>query len=102
MDIDGFVPSLEQFRNLVDTRRYAFTKSQEEYPKVVFLGTGSCIPSKTRNTSAIVLQIELVFLVLCITLAQREKGCFSIETKVRFPKLGCEPVFDPLLDRSDH
>ncbi|XP_038211679.1 ribonuclease Z, mitochondrial isoform X2 [Zerene cesonia] len=57
MDVDGFVPSLEQFRRLVDTMRYAKTDAKE-YPKVVFLGTGSCIPSKTRNTSAIVLQID--------------------------------------------
>lgn len=29
-----------------------------EYPKLVFLGTGSSIPNKTRNTSGILLQIE--------------------------------------------
>ncbi|XP_039754100.1 ribonuclease Z, mitochondrial isoform X1 [Pararge aegeria] len=58
MDADGFVPSLDQFRHLVDRMRYAKTELQKEYPKVVFLGTGSCIPSKTRNTSAIVLHID--------------------------------------------
>ncbi|XP_035458364.2 uncharacterized protein LOC118281764 isoform X4 [Spodoptera frugiperda] len=57
MDVDGFVGSLEQFRHLVDGMRYARCDSKE-YPKVVFLGTGSCIPSKTRNTSAIVLHID--------------------------------------------
>ncbi|KAG6454773.1 ribonuclease Z, mitochondrial isoform X1 [Manduca sexta] len=57
MDIDGFVGSLEQFRRVVDGIRYKATAHQE-YPKVVFLGTGSCIPSKTRNTSAIALQID--------------------------------------------
>ncbi|CAK1546983.1 unnamed protein product [Leptosia nina] len=57
MDVDGFVPSLEQFRRLVDTMRYSKSDARE-YPKVVFLGTGSCIPSKTRNTSGIVLQID--------------------------------------------
>lgn len=58
MDVDGFVGSLEQFQRLVEGMRYAKTGSPREYPKVVFLGTGSCIPSKTRNTSAIVLQID--------------------------------------------
>ncbi|XP_047024752.1 ribonuclease Z, mitochondrial isoform X1 [Helicoverpa zea] len=57
MDVDGFVGSLEQFRRLVDSMRYARCDTKE-YPKVVFLGTGSCIPSKTRNTSAIVLHID--------------------------------------------
>ncbi|XP_072932233.1 ribonuclease Z, mitochondrial isoform X3 [Epargyreus clarus] len=58
MDVDGFATSLEQFRKLVDGMRYARNASHKEYPKVVFLGTGSCIPSKTRNTSAIVLHIN--------------------------------------------
>ncbi|CAH0719588.1 unnamed protein product, partial [Brenthis ino] len=58
MDADGFVSSLEHFRKLVEDMRYAKRDSQKEYPKVVFLGTGSCIPSKTRNTSAIVLHID--------------------------------------------
>uniref|UniRef100_A0A1B6E0U4 Zinc phosphodiesterase ELAC protein 2 n=1 Tax=Clastoptera arizonana TaxID=38151 RepID=A0A1B6E0U4_9HEMI len=29
-----------------------------EYPKIVFLGTGSCIPNKTRNTSGILLHMS--------------------------------------------
>lgn len=29
----------------------------KEYPKILFLGTGSCIPNKTRNTSGILLEI---------------------------------------------
>ncbi|XP_061377114.1 ribonuclease Z, mitochondrial isoform X5 [Danaus plexippus] len=58
MDVDGFVGSLEHFRRVVDSMRYTKNDLQKEYPKVVFLGTGSCIPSKTRNTSAIVVQID--------------------------------------------
>lgn len=57
MDVDGFVDSLENFRRLVDGLRYA-KSDDKEYPKVVFLGTGSSIPSKTRNTSAIAVQID--------------------------------------------
>ncbi|XP_012284418.1 ribonuclease Z, mitochondrial [Orussus abietinus] len=39
----------------------AMTKSlgtMEPFPMVVVLGTGSCIPNKTRNTSAILLRID--------------------------------------------
>ncbi|XP_023943248.2 ribonuclease Z, mitochondrial isoform X2 [Bicyclus anynana] len=57
MGADGFVASLEKFRSLADSARYAKSNS-EEYPRVVFLGTGSCIPSKTRNTSAIVIHVD--------------------------------------------
>ncbi|KAJ2939219.1 hypothetical protein O0L34_g8533 [Tuta absoluta] len=57
MNMDGFVDALEQFRRIVDTKRLG-TLGSKEYPKVVFLGTGSCIPSKTRNTSAIVVHVD--------------------------------------------
>lgn len=30
----------------------------QDYPQIIFLGTGSCIPNKTRNTSSILLDIS--------------------------------------------
>lgn len=57
MNVEGFVDSKEKFSNLVNIIKKS-KSSSEEYPKVVFLGTGSCIPSKTRNTSAIMLHID--------------------------------------------
>ena len=58
LEVEGFVGSLERFRKVVEDTRYAKRDSQKEYPKVVFMGTGSCIPSKTRNTSGIVVHIR--------------------------------------------
>lgn len=88
MEVDGFVASLETFRRAADSLRYRANhppspreqppspreqplspreqpsspreqpSSPRDHPRAVFLGTGSCIPSKTRNTSAIHLQLE--------------------------------------------
>lgn len=50
--VDGFKEVLNQVKenilNATPTDSYI-------YPKITFLGTGSCIPSKTRNTSGILM-----------------------------------------------
>lgn len=58
MDVEGFGACLDKFRGEIQNLRYANNDSSKEYPKVVFLGTGSCIPSKTRNTSAIIVHVD--------------------------------------------
>lgn len=46
--------------NLLEDKEYL---SSHNYPNIIFLGTGSCIPNKTRNTSGILLNIRLVKIV---------------------------------------
>ncbi|KAH8370786.1 hypothetical protein KR093_004966 [Drosophila rubida] len=38
--------------------------SSESYPRIIFLGTGSCIPNKTRNVSSILIQTAAEAFVL--------------------------------------
>lgn len=54
--LDGFSKALQELKeNLNDITKNLTIKP---VPKLLFLGTGSCIPNKTRNTSGILLQIR--------------------------------------------
>ena len=53
MTTEDFPEQLAQLKSRLETMNTSAT----EYPKIVFLGTGSCIPNKTRNTSGILLQV---------------------------------------------
>lgn len=54
--IPGFAESLDELKQQL-RQSYANEKISraDEYPKVLFLGTGSCVPNKTRNVSAILV-----------------------------------------------
>lgn len=58
MVLDDFPNTLQNLKRDLLQRRNSFTI--EEFPKILFLGTGSCIPNKTRNTSGILLRTRLV------------------------------------------
>jgi hypothetical protein len=50
--VDGFPEVLAELKEkLTETKADALRK----FPQVLFLGTGSCIPNKTRNTSGILV-----------------------------------------------
>lgn len=53
----GFDDNLEQLKNSIRSVVQTLCQDQE-YPEVVFLGTGSSIPSKVRNVSGILVNIS--------------------------------------------
>lgn len=63
---------LEDFPNVLQELRTELKLKREQlqvssFPSILFLGTGSCIPNKTRNTSGILLQIRRVCVVELLT-----------------------------------
>ena len=50
--VEGMAESLNELqRKLIQTK----IDVNSRFPRILFLGTGSCIPNKTRNTSGILV-----------------------------------------------
>lgn len=56
--VDGFLDALAELQTEINARETKNGEKPAEYPKIVMLGTGSCIPNKTRNTSGILLRVD--------------------------------------------
>ncbi|CAG2058797.1 unnamed protein product [Timema podura] len=57
LEEDGFPEKLSELKRELLTAK-AQGNPLQPFPQVLFLGTGSCIPNKTRNTSGILLRIS--------------------------------------------
>ncbi|XP_058791636.1 ribonuclease Z, mitochondrial [Phymastichus coffea] len=57
LSIDGLCDAIADLQTETNNRIKSLG-TVEEYPKIVFLGTGCSIPNKIRNTSSILLQIS--------------------------------------------
>lgn len=55
MELQDFTVKLNELKSKVAALK---TTEDGSYPEFIFLGTGSCIPNKTRNTSAILVHTE--------------------------------------------
>ncbi|XP_008548649.2 ribonuclease Z, mitochondrial isoform X2 [Microplitis demolitor] len=57
LNVDGFLDVLAELQTEINARS-RYLNDMPKYPKIVMLGTGSCIPNKIRNTSGILLRID--------------------------------------------
>lgn len=64
MMLPDFPAALNELKEKI--RNTQMNLTIRNYPKILFLGTGSCIPNKTRNTSGILLQTRYIIIHLYI------------------------------------
>lgn len=57
-DIEGFNETLEELKRNMEKQKLINHVNKKEFPKLLVLGTGSCIPNKVRNTSGLLLRID--------------------------------------------
>lgn len=58
LDTEEFPPHLEKLKSQLGSFTSSNIDHNTAYPEFLFLGTGSCIPNKTRNTSGILVHVE--------------------------------------------
>uniref|UniRef100_UPI00398F1774 zinc phosphodiesterase ELAC protein 2 n=1 Tax=Pristiophorus japonicus TaxID=55135 RepID=UPI00398F1774 len=63
-EIPGFLEKVEECKNVLAADPVVLSGKVDNYPEVVFLGTGSAIPMKIRNVSSIILNIDATRSVL--------------------------------------
>ncbi|XP_056405426.1 zinc phosphodiesterase ELAC protein 2 [Hyla sarda] len=64
MDLPDFGMALEECRRLLQSDGASTKEGARQYPEVVFLGTGSAIPMKTRNVSGTLVHVSPSALML--------------------------------------
>lgn len=57
-EIEGFLDILAQLQTDINARTKLLTLTNNKYPRILMLGTGSSIPSKIRNVSGILLRVD--------------------------------------------
>ncbi|XP_073516349.1 zinc phosphodiesterase ELAC protein 2 [Phyllobates terribilis] len=64
MELPGFGRALEECKRLLEAEETPADEGDTQHPEVVFLGTGSAVPMKTRNVSSTLVHVSPSALML--------------------------------------